>query len=49
MNVKVWHALTDTVVNGDEAPFSPKALLNRVCQKLSVPEKRADETAGKIH
>jgi hypothetical protein len=48
MDVEVWHALTDTVVNGNEAPFSPQALLNRVCQKLSVSEKRADETAGKV-
>jgi hypothetical protein len=49
MDVEVRHTLADTVVNGNKASFSPKSLLYGICQKLSVSEERADETAGKVH
>lgn len=49
VNVEVWYALTDAVINGDERPFCLQTFLNCMRNKLNVIEEWSEKMRGQIN
>lgn len=48
MDVKVRHALADSIVHRDEGPVRAHAFLDRAREQLDVPEQRSNELRRQI-